>query len=77
MKKKRKIEKEKQNNSKGKTYKLLSCHFCGFPLQLQSSSLLKESTLKSFNVLFMEERSNIRRAHLPVWSTCTSEDFLH
>jgi hypothetical protein len=70
-------QKQKQNNSKGKIYKLLSRHFRGFPLQLQSSNPLKESTLKSFNVLFMEERSNIRRAHLLVWSTCTSEDFLH
>jgi hypothetical protein len=33
--------------------------------------------LKTNNVVFIEKRSNLWGAHVPLWSTCTFEDFLH
>jgi len=33
--------------------------------------------LKTNNVVFTEKRSNLWGAHVPLWSTCTFEDFLY
>jgi hypothetical protein len=33
--------------------------------------------LKANNIVFIEEQSHLWRAHVPLWSTCTFEDFLH